>query len=136
MELKDFVSQVITEICQGIDDAKKKTAGSGALVCPPISSVKDNIAYITYKNADHSTAALVYFDVALTVSSSETSGQEGQTKGKLSVMSLFSANLGMSDTQKNEQTEQTVSHIRFTIPVRFPSSPSDVQGISPGKARC
>lgn len=125
MELKDFVSQVITEICLGIEDAKEKTAESGALVCPPIASVKDDLAYIAAQDSKTSTAALVYFDVALTVSSSEIAGQDGQAKGKLSVLSFLSADIGMNGTQKNEQTEQTVSRVRFTIPVKLSSSPPD-----------
>ena len=36
MELKDFVAETIVQICEGIQDAQKRTAGTDAVIAAPV----------------------------------------------------------------------------------------------------
>ena len=45
MDLKEFISDTLTQICEGVKDAQVKCASNGARVSPPI--LKDRITAAT-----------------------------------------------------------------------------------------
>lgn len=119
MELKEFVSQALVQICQGIKEAQEMTSDLGAIVSPPVLDAKDGIANIHYDHKDNLTAFLIDFDVAVTTAECASSEKGGLLKASLEVVA---AKLGgeLGKSVSSEVQNSTVSHIRFSIPVRFP----------------
>jgi len=97
MELKEFISQTLVEIVEGVQDAKD-TAKHGTIM--PQSRA--------------GTAQQVHFDVAVTTTSSTTGG------GKVSVMGIGGEIGGQSE-------HQAVSRIKFDVPIRFSHAKSSEQ---------
>ena len=94
MDVKEFVSETLKQIIDGVKNAQKSTEGTGAAVNP-----FDN----HYEKVE--------FDIAATViESSETGGKAG--------LSVFSIGAGV--TGKAESSSSVVSRIKFAILVRMP----------------
>lgn len=116
MELKDFISETIQQISQGIVNAKEKCSELDVIVNPDITVGANGEYYIPEeKNISHISmqrrVQLLNMDIAVTVTeASETSGG-----GKIGV-SILGANINSSG--KSENTN--VSRVKFSIPVCFP----------------
>ena len=105
MELKDFVSQTLVDIAEGVRDAQEKLSSNEnpTRIAPrpdfgPMATAFDQVKQI------------VEFDVAV------TSEERKQTKGGIGVM-LAPVALG-SQGQSTTQSS-TVSRLKFTVPVIF-----------------
>lgn len=116
MELKDFISETIQQISQGIIDAKEKCSELDVIVNPNITIGADGDYYVPEEKRIGSVSMqrrvqLLNMDIAVTVTeASETSGG-----GKIGV-SIFGANINSSG--KSENTN--ISRVQFSIPVCFP----------------
>lgn len=116
MELKEFISETIQQISQGIIDAKTKCSELDVIVNPNITVGSKGSYYIPAERniANISMQRRVQrldMDIAVTVTeASETSGG-----GKIGI-SIFGATINSSG--KSENTN--ISRIRFSIPVCFP----------------
>lgn len=103
MELKEFISETITQIQEGVQDAitrRSAVPGSAGAINPVFG-----------ENTNATTSAHVQkveFDVAVTVT------EKGDHDGKAGIK-VFSVELGGSLSKGTEQS--TASHIKFTIPV-------------------
>jgi len=111
MELKDFVSQTINQIIDGVLASQAYAAQKGAKVNPRLE--------IDYRNKvglkiDFETAQPIEeieFDVA--VSASEGTATQG---GVSVLVGVF----GLGTKGESERNRETVNRIRFSIPVTFP----------------
>lgn len=94
MDVKEFVSETLRQIVDGVVDAQRHTKEKNAVIVPYYDSRK-----------------MVNFDVAVTV----VEGKETTGKAGISVWSI-GAGLG----GKTESSSSTVSRIKFDIPVDLP----------------
>ena len=94
MDIKEFVSETLSQIIDGVVDAQQQTKGKNAVVAP----------HYAYQQK-------VGFDVAVTVvESMEKTGKAGIT--------VWSIGGGVSG--KSETSSSTVSRIKFEIAIELP----------------
>jgi hypothetical protein len=94
MDLKNFVSETLRQIVDGINDAQRPTLPKDAVIVPYYEKLEK-----------------VEFDVAVTaVEGTETSG-----KASINVWSI-----GAGVSGKSESSTSTVSRIRFSVAVELP----------------
>lgn len=114
MDLKDFVSQTLTSILEGVADAQNKAGEMNAFVNPGglmrnASNIADNSIW---DNRTNNFAQHVKFDVAVTAEDSATGG------AKIKVLSgILGGELGGEKANKNS----IVSRVQFAVPVLLPA---------------
>ena len=111
MELKEFVSEILVQVCEGIVDAQARTANSGALISPTFKRNNGELTVDTVSNGLTSER----FDVALTASTSNSTDGKGGLKLGIAVLE-FNAGGGKTEAVQNSQ----VSRVQFEIPVKLP----------------
>lgn len=109
MDLKTFVADTLTQIVDGVAEAKARFAegGTGAKINPNIG--------------DQARASPVEFDLALTVTtdSSVTGAIKGEAKG--GVISIFQAKLNSDAGASSGTQNQEVSRVRLTVMLAQPA---------------
>jgi hypothetical protein len=112
MELKDFISETLNQIVEGIVVAQKFGEERGALVNPNgLIGLKEKADY--WDKATGEAASRVEFDVAITAI-------EGKgTKGGVGV---FAGAIGLGSQGQSDSSKTTASHVKFSVPVHFPKS--------------
>ena len=111
MELKDFVSQTLAQIIEGVKDAAAIAEPMGAQVNPYINSPPAELERQGMLYTEGNAAQVVKFDVAVTVT--EGTG----TKGAIGVFAGV-VSLGSAGQSQSENT--SVSRIQFSVPVVLP----------------
>jgi hypothetical protein len=96
MDIKTFVSESLTQIILGIEEAQKTNANS------VINPVRRLTAEKTIQDID--------FDIAVTVE------KETGTKGGIAV---FAGAIGLGTQGQSKASDITASRIKFSIPVDF-----------------
>ena len=126
MELKDFISNTIEQISQGIIDATKRCSSYGVIVNPRVTIGNgDNFSIPKYPEHVNIVrrVQLLKMDVAVTAEESHESAAGAGLK--ISILGLnFGAQDGSSKANENR--------VRFSIPVCFPTSPIE-ESIPEGK---
>ncbi len=112
MELKEFITQTLININQGIIDAQEQTKESGILINPKNIKKRDSNIYEVY-NGNSAPIQEIEFNIVVNV-----------TEGKDSKIAVgaFTGILsgGISNTNQNNNSTQTT--IKFNLPVQFPSN--------------
>lgn len=115
MDLKEFVSEVLTDIFEGVADAKERISDKGGEINPAIKTgamgstiVPDSLPQ---KHVAHKTLCVAEFDVALTVSDKEQKG------GKIGVL-LWDIGAGGGKSESAEASQ--VSRVKFSVPYKLP----------------
>lgn len=112
MELREFITQTLININQGIIDAQDQTKDSGIIINPQNIRKRDSNIYEFY-NGNSAPIQEIEFNVVVNV-----------TEGKDSKIAVgaFTGMLsgGVSNTNQNNNSTQTT--IKFSIPVQFPSN--------------
>ena len=111
MDLRDFVSETLTQIVEGVKSAQSNAVDSGAKVNPKLSTSYEQAGKQGFLQTSEGYAQIVQFDVALTVT--EGSG----TKGGIGVFA-GAINLGNSGQSKTENS--SVSRVKFSVPLSLP----------------
>ena len=116
MELKEFITESLVQIAEGIDDANAKLKGSEAFVNPNSVQAysKEAKAYgrvNTNFKEDLPLVELIEFDVAIQAESGEKTG------GGLKI-SIASIGLGAEGSTSDSHSSQ--SRIKFSIPMVYP----------------
>ncbi len=111
MNLKEFISETITQITEGLEDAKLRTAEYGTIINPPCVGPQDNVRISNIHSREP--AQFLDFDICLTIENSDSV----DTKGKLGISTI---SFGKDKNQAH--SNENVSRIRFSIPVIFPQS--------------
>ena len=104
MDLKTFVAETLRQLIEGVVEAQDHAGKHNARVCPQTSTG-------TQSWGGHP-VDVVEFDVAITV----TGGQE--TGGKLGIAWGM---ISLGKDKKETTTDTTVSRVKFTIPVGWPT---------------
>ena len=117
MQLYEFITETLTQIVTGIDNANERLAESDAVVNPRHINYNENPEVRTYgwlsREPDKLPAVhLIDFDVSVTA----TEGKEN--KGGIGVSV---GNIGLGTMRKNEQEQIAQNKIRFSIPLVMPS---------------
>ena len=110
MDLRRFVAEVLSEISLGIQDAQKATSNAGGAISPGRAQIFLPTGDPT--NHRRHLAHLVSFDVAL------TAVQGSDSKWGIGVVAAF---FGAGAQERESQQNQTVSRVRFSVPVIYPS---------------
>lgn len=114
MELKEFISEALAQICEGMTAAAQRAEAAGGKVGPAFSGGVDGLRKIGYEiSTSGRPITLIEFDVLVSASSGTGTG------GKLAVMTGL-LNLETGGTSKGEQA--TASRIKFKVPVQLPSN--------------
>ena len=111
MERKEFVTETLTQIAEGIAEAQKrlKEAGSGAIVNTNMTETTDGHVVTGGRRKP---VEWVEFDVAILANE----GTERHAGGGLTVASLFKAEAG----GKSNQSAGSESRIKFKVPMTYP----------------
>ena len=114
MELKDFVSETLKQIIEGVDDAQSFAKEKGASINPELY-LNTSIASSTgqLKTVDGKNVSTIEFDVAVTAT-------EGKgTKGGIGIVA-GAINLGSTGQTNHEKV--SVSNIKFSVPLSLPNA--------------
>jgi len=114
MDLKDFVSQSLIQIVEGVVSASSRVAELGGAVSPEYNA-KTEGALGRSRDGKSRPVQAVEFDVAV-VAGSESS-MEGGGGLKISVISIGAKGSGTD-------REQTTSRIQFVVPLQLPVDPT------------
>jgi len=117
MQLHEFITETLTQIAEGVNNANKRLQGSSAVVNPRNVNYNRDGNIRTYgwltENKERLRAVhLVDFDVVVTA----TEGKEN--KGGLGV--AF-AGIGLGSTRKEDQEHIAQNRIKFSIPMVLPN---------------
>ncbi len=112
MELKKFVSTALIELIDGVVEAQKHAESNRALITPgwdtKVTRLSGNVEDHDFLWEPH----MVEFDIAVTT---------GDVTGGTAEAGLFVGAFSIGSQVKGETTNQTLSRIKFSIPVYFPS---------------
>lgn len=114
MDLKTFVSETLTQIVDGVADAKQRLeAGETGARINPVRRDSSNRPH-------PSEATPVEFDLALTVTqqTAETSTARGDAKA--GIVSVFQAKVGADLAASSGNQSQEVSRVKFTVMLAQP----------------
>lgn len=119
VDLQHFITETITQIVIGVQNAGKNLKDSGAIVSPrgivPCSQSSDrNYGYLNEKNPTEYRRIVeeIEFDVAVTANSgTETKGGAGIVVGII----------GLGTQGKSEAEKGSISRIKFSVPIVLPN---------------
>lgn len=112
MELKQFIHETLVQIAQGVHEAQRGVASTGARISPATdansAAVRERFVYVPRVGF----VEKVTFDVAVTTTESESSsGGAG----------ILVASIGLGVRGESGAASEAVSRISFSIPVLLPS---------------
>ena len=118
MDLKEFVADSLAQIIEGIEDAQRRCAETGAWISPkgPKLPARSESPAMNAGGGDNQYLDDVKFDVAITASE----GSSGGGEAKLQVLSVSLGGGGKVESQNS-----AVSRIQFSIPVVWPGKTND-----------
>lgn len=130
MELKEFISDVLVQIAEGVRDADEAVSQAGGVASPatrfgPRGDAPDTPHFATLANG--APVFLVDFDVPVTVS--ESSGADAHAR--LSIATVFSAGVG----GKQSDSTATVSRVRFKVPIALPVNAKSAEDVQAAKQK-
>ena len=115
MELKDFISETLTQMMEGVKNAQEKAKEFGAIVNPPTSSHKENTVSIG-DLGEYQRIQTIEFEVALP-STSTNDTQKG--------ISVAFAGIGAKGGKGSNEQNSIANKIRFEIPIALPYTSYD-----------
>ncbi len=111
MELKEFVSESIKQIIDGVNEAKQYGIENGATVNPRRWGWNSSNVQAKYDQETGAAIETIEFDVAVAVA-------EGtKTKGGIGV---FMGAVGVGSQGQSDNQNSLVSRIRFSVPIVLP----------------
>lgn len=125
MDIKEFVSETLVQICEGIVDAQKRAKETGAIISPRMLNSEE----IATPDITATAADIINFDIAVEARESSTKNDDSGIKASLSVLGV-KAGVDTSGKDCRNDTSASVSRISFAVRVRWP-----VQEITPDQRR-
>ena len=111
MDLKEFVSQTLMQIIEGVSETQSQAKEFEAEVNPHLNSTHSEMGKQGFLWAGGRAAQIVQFDVALTV-------VEGKgTKGGIGV---FAGAINLGSAGQSQSESSSVSRVKFCVPVVLP----------------
>ena len=116
MELKDFVAETITQICQGILIAKEKNKDTDVVIAPHVSLSGETQPELERQERPQ----FLHFDLKIIASDCKKDGKQGGSF-RLDVVGLgISAKSGDNNSSSTESKVE--QHISFDLPIIWPSN--------------
>ncbi len=113
MQLKDFISETLSQLIAGVVEAQEKVQTSGGRVSPHVRNLSDSKSLYGRTNDQ---LPVIFVDFDISVEAQEAKG----TKGGIGVVTgMF--NLGSAGESK--ENRQSMNKIKFSIPVALPLQP-------------
>lgn len=112
MELKEFITQTLCSINQGIIDAQNQSNESGFIINPKNIRKRDSNVYEQYDGNDAVIQEIEFNIVVNVTEGSDSKIAVGAFTG------IFSGG-GSTSSENNNSTQTT---IKFNLPVKFPSN--------------
>ncbi len=113
MEIRDFISETLSEIAEGIKSAQPRVKAAGGAVNPMGCNYPNSEKYVLQHKATSRIGDNVEFDIAVTVEERTKSG------GEMGVaIPVIKASIGGG----SEAQTGSVNRVKFKIPVIFPKS--------------
>lgn len=109
MDLKEFVSQTLIQICEGVTTAKDAVQEAGGVINPSLATIPKETLHV----GSGIIAEVVEFDVAVTVSKGTG------TKGGIGI---FVAPLALGSQGESKAATESISRIKFKVSIVLPSS--------------
>jgi hypothetical protein len=109
MDVQDFIEKTLTQVVNGVNKAKVNIKPSGALISS--KDVRPLREGTTYNTSTGNLVNLVEFDIAVTVNEKDTDGANAGIK---------IVGLSIGGGLQKESLNQTVSRIKFSVPLTFP----------------
>lgn len=106
MNIKDFVETTIVQIVEGVNSANVKLKDLGAIVTS--KDVRPLREGTTYNTTTGDLVNLIDFDVAITINEKDTTGGGA---------GIRIAGINIGGELKNEVNNQSLSRIKFSIPL-------------------
>lgn len=114
MDLQSFVSESISQICQGIADAQRHVRKLGAMVSPRSMLDDKGLPVLMPKENALSRPFLLKFDLALTVETVNDSSNNGAKKAAIKVAAAsFGFEHSNGTTLNKTDTQSVISHVAF-----------------------
>ncbi len=131
MELKEFVSSTLQQICAAITDAQSSTNESGAVICPRCQVGTNGLVFIASDTIDARAVSKISFDIALTVSTSDKKDSAGVKKASLQVASFKAGIEGSTGENQKINEQASLSRVQFELHVVWPLRSADSQVNAP-----
>jgi len=112
-ELKDFISSVLTEICEGVHDATARIEQLGGVMNPRAVRPDSPIEPHTKRPIID-----VSFDVSV---------EAEATKGNTGRVGVLVATVGMGTERADQHAHRSANSVRFTVPLVLPVSPDVIR---------
>jgi len=110
MDIKDFIETSLTQIVEGVNSANTKLKETGAIISS--KNVRALREGTTLNSITGDLVNLIEFDVAVTVNEIDTAN--GGVGIKI-------AGINIGGKLQNESANQTISRIKFSLPLTLPS---------------
>ena len=114
MELRDYISETLVQISEGISDAMHKLEGKGVIVNPNSTFHSDGQFWIG-KHQEHACVSRRVQEIEMNITTIVMESTEGQGGAKLNV-----GVLNVGGGVKDIGSEQKSNTIKFSIPVCLP----------------
>lgn len=111
MDLKEFVSQTLSQIIDGVTDAQDSVSDKGGEINPHLNTSHEQLGKQGFLFTSEGPAQIVQFDVALTVT--EGTG----TKGGIGI---FAGAINLGSSGESSAQNSSVSRVKFSVPLRLP----------------
>ena len=115
MNIKEFVADALTQICDGIRDAQARTEGMGALIAPRLTED----GFLAHPDQKSPTVASVRFDLAVEVTTASATDGTSGAKAGISVIGLKAA-VGGEEKATLRNSSAATSRLQFSIPMCWP----------------
>jgi hypothetical protein len=114
MDLKEFISETIVQVVEGVEDARRKVKDKGVGINPQLTTNPSHAeVHGLLRHGMNTFAQVINFDVALTV-------LEG--KGTKGGIGIFAAGIGLGSSGQSQSENSSVSRVKFSIPLVLPTS--------------
>lgn len=117
MELKEFITETLSQIIDGVSEVQEKYKDRNILICPDDIQGNDSNLYIDDedKYSGYTKMTRVQsIDMDIAISVTEKDGK----KAGIGVAQFIKAGISSENAQQNE----SISKIKFSIPIVLPSS--------------
>lgn len=112
MNLKEFISETLSQIIEGVKDAQEKAKNHGSKVNPYIWKNPENLSRHNFTEASGGEIMqIIDFDVALTAT---------QKKGTKGGIGIFAGGLGIGSQGQSNSDNTSVSRVKFKVPITLP----------------
>lgn len=111
MELNKFVSTVLTQIAEGVDNAKPELEKRGVQLNPQIDTSNADIRVFRDSNKKGNYLTVVEFNVSLCVDTTDSNSTG---------FGVFFGSIGIGNKQSDNQRNSEVTSLKFDIPIVLP----------------